>query len=151
MSHLEEIQSARNAIETAQTSLRSVAKTAIREECEKIFALPGITSVSWAQKSSEYNDEGMYEGVYGPVLNRPYDPTDDEAGADDDRWERWYDVLYPGYGSSSATDHRLKPLADILNGLGQVILSDIFGDECAVDVRIDSNGNLSFDSEYAGC
>lgn len=132
------IAEARQRMKEAEEVLRREAKNAINSAVLALLEA-GATSVSWAQKSSEYNDEGMYPGVFGPVLDHPYHTLED-------RWEdeKWYDVLY-----GSESDSKAQALKDILENVGDEILSDIFGDECVVDATL-SNGRVVYESEYAG-
>jgi hypothetical protein len=142
---LSEITLARQQIDSATKTLQSVAKRAINDEVTKLLSDPAIRYVSFAQKASEYNDEGMYPGIQGPAINEPFDVADDEYSDGDDRWDSWV------YDTDHRVDPRAKQLAAILNGIGEQILSDIFGDECAVDAYLDQFGNVKYASEYAGC
>lgn len=133
------IAEARKRMKEAETVLRNEAKSAINSAVLALLE-SGASSVSWAQKGSEYNDEGMHPGVFGPVLNHPYCELED-------RWddEIWYDVLYGGH----RVDPKLEALKSILNDVGDEILSDIFGDECVVDATL-VDGRVVYDAEYAG-
>lgn len=143
MSALEAVQAAREQVAEAEKILRDKAKEAIREGLDVIFADPKVSIVAFAQKASEYNDEGMYPGVYGPQV------LEDNANVDqlmDDRWENFEDLL--GYGSFTA-EPRAKLLETALNSVGETVLSDLFGDECLVFVTKGETG-YDFQSEYAG-
>lgn len=146
MSYLARIKVARNAIDAANSELSYTAKEAINEAVKQLLMYPDVRYVSFAQKTSEYSDEGMYEGVFGPAINEPFSVYDGEEG-NDDRWDSW--VYEPGLGVPN--DPRLRDLYDILNMVGEQILSNIFGDECAVDFYIDNSGSFTYTSEYAGC
>lgn len=146
MSYLDTIKIARSAIDAANSELNSIAKEAINESVKQLLMYPDVRYVSFAQKGSEYNDEGMYPGVFGPAINEPFSVFDGEEG-NDDRWDSW---IYE-YRPDVPNDPRLRDLYDILNGIGEEILSSIFGDECAVDFYIDNKGSFKYTSEYAGC
>lgn len=140
---LENLQQARREIDNANRLLKDEAEKTIRDELERIFiANPTFKTIDWAQKHSEYNDEGMYEGVFGPVANE----ISAEEQRNDDDWPDW---LY-GYGGTKVVDE-LKELHSILNAVGEEVLSDIFGDECRVTASWDvSKAKVYISSEYAG-
>lgn len=150
MSALEAVTEARRVVAHAEGTLREKAKDAVREGLDAAFAHAGVTAVVFAQKSSEYNDEGMYPGVFGPqVLELPEDVEVDlyELAHDYDGEYSTYDMLY-GYGSKEV-DPRVSKLKEVLDAIGEDILSDLFGDECLVLVTKGHNG-YDFESEYAG-
>lgn len=145
MSALTALEQARSQITEAQKVLSNKAKDAVREGLDEVFADPSVKVVIFAQKSSEYNDEGMYPGVFGPEV-RTEDVNVDQLI--DDRWDEFYDLLY-GYGNSAA-DPRAPKLKAALEAVGQEVLSDLFGNECLVFVTKGDKG-YDFQSEYAGC
>lgn len=132
-----EILEAREKVNEGTRTLEYEAKAAIKDCVDYILSVPGIDCVSWSQKSSEYDDEGMYPGVWGPVINDPFSA--------DDGGEWAY-----GYGSV-LTDPRCESLKKVLEAIGSDILSNIFGDEYAVDATYGNDGRIRFHAEYAGC
>lgn len=136
-SALDRVREARAALDTAKTTLLSEAREAVNDALKELFADETVQTVRWAQKSSEYNDEGMYPGVAGPVVNF--------AGEDyGDHWE-WL----AGYNYSGPEDNKAKNLKAVLELIGEEILSDVFGEENIVTVsRVD--GGVTIDTEYAG-
>lgn len=143
MSALETVQAARTKVDEANEVLRSTAKEAVKEGLDTVFADPSVTLVMFAQKSSEYDDEGMYPGVYGPDIREGEYNIDQIL---DDRWEELDGLL--GYGSLP-TDPRGVQLKAVLEAVGDDVLSDLFGDESVVFVTKGEKG-YSITSEYAG-
>lgn len=128
----------RKAADAAIGNLRKVAKETIGEELDSLFLrFEDINKVQWAQKNSPYNDEGMSEGIHGPVVN---DDFEEDYGAPE--WAY-------GYGTFSP-DNRTDTLRSILNTLGEEILSDIFGDENLVTAVRETDGTVKVTSDYAG-
>jgi hypothetical protein len=138
---LERLQQARNRAVMAEKFIVAEAKNVINEELTRLFIEhPEIQTIAWGQKAREYNDEGMYPGVFGPEVR-------EEERDGDDLDDRYYDMLYSG---RSTTDSRVADLKAILEIVGEETLSDIFGEEHVVEV---SRCGDSFDiqTEYAGC
>jgi hypothetical protein len=138
---LTRLENARNQMNDAQRELESSAKSVINEAVKELLDSPDISNVVWAQKSSEYNDEGMYPGVAGPHLNvegvdDDFDPYDLE-----DRWG-----LMETYGS---VDQRASDLKKVFDLLGEEILSDLFGDEHLVVATLNGD-RVQYATEYAG-
>lgn len=136
MSALETVTTARKQLDEAKKSLQSQAKFAVGEALDDIFAAhEDVMKIQWAQKSSPYNDEGMYDGVHGPVINNE----------DDDRYcPRWT------YRYDAPLDPRAKELKAVLEAIGEEILSDIFGDENIVTAERQPDGQVTVTSEYGG-
>lgn len=134
------IEAAEQSIHDARADYRKLVKEAINAEVGKLLKQPGIDVVSWAQKSSEYNDEGMYPGVAGPVINSPFVSDDGRA------WDRNYGVLYQNVKSPEAS-----ALSVLLDKIDCDELAEIFGDECSVDARlIPGTDQIEYETEYAG-
>lgn len=55
-----------------------LSRTALTEQLKQTFKNLDIHTVSWGQKTTPYNDEGMYDGVSGPVFNLPEDLEEHE-------------------------------------------------------------------------
>jgi hypothetical protein len=149
LSALEAVQEARTQVADAEKTLRVKAKDAVREGLDAAFADGTVKAVLFAQKGSEYNDEGMYPGVFGPrVLDTDGEINIEELAHDYDGNTPVYDMLY-GYGKPEPVDSRLSSLKTALDSIGEDVLSDLFGDECIVLVTKGANG-YDFESEYAG-
>jgi len=147
---LETLRQARNNIDEAQKILRAEAQSSIKEELRLLFEDPTVHNVTWAQKAGEYNDEGMYPGIFGPALNQ-FDSElmlSDFGGEEIREWsyDDGYDMLYGGY----QVDPRAKRLKEVLNAIGDEILSDLYGEENVVVVLRTENG-AKVVSEYVGC
>ena len=136
---IERLQNARNRIEEAKQELSGEAKSVLRDEVYRILTEnEDIKNVAWGHKSSEYNDQGMYPGVAGPIINSVEDLNDYNS----------YEWLW-SY-KPEPTDERLKDLETILNALGEEILTDIFGDEQCVIAKVNAKGSVDFISDYVG-
>lgn len=141
---LTKLRDAKEKIETAQAYLRVAAEKTINASVLSVLSTPHNYSVAWAAKSSEYNDEGMYPGISGPYLNvGVVDGVFDWDRMMDDRWEILMD-------NGTSNEPVLSELTEILNLIGEEILSDIFGDEHLVVAYLNSQRNVQFDTEYAG-
>lgn len=117
-----ELVEARKRIDQAQAEIKSLAKQSIRDAVQAVFDnYPDVETVAWAQKHSEYNDEGMYPGLFGPVIN---------AERDDDGSYGYDSFVYDYHGTK--IDDRLGALHQVLEAIGTEELSDIFGDEYSV-------------------
>lgn len=134
---LEEIKAAQKHLKNSRQNVIQEAKRAIKWEVQQLLAEPDIEVVSWAQKTSEYTDEGMYPGVFGPAFNQPYSTSED-------RWDSFV------YEWDFKIDPRGETLREILLNVGDEILSEIFEDESAVDATVNNLGNIDFRIEYAG-
>lgn len=121
---VQDLVSARASILQAESLLQHNAKQVLNDVVLAVFRRDSeITSVSWAQKSSEYNDEGMYHGVFGPAINQPYDGSGSS----------WYDL---GWTTSYVpVPTELRGVEEVLKALGVDILAQIFGDEAIVNAR----------------
>lgn len=136
---LQQIEELSLDISIKEKKLRSLTDYLLKEQIELLFAIyPDIQCIEWAQKYSEYNDEGMYPGVYGPVVDQTYD--EDESFY----WPDWL-----GWGGKGLSDSRLTDLHNILHSAGADVLSDLYGDEHRVTIKRDDTNN--FRSEYNGC
>ena len=137
------LEEARKLVDGAEATLRDSAKGVIKTAIGQLLEQDDIGAIAWGCKSSEYNDEGMYPGVHGPIV----------LEKDEDEWD---EILYnhdlQGYSyPESPTDPRLLELKKALNLIGEDILCEIFGDEHVVVASIDKSfGTLRFESEYAG-
>ena len=129
---LNELTEAREALDAAQAKLKAQARTTIEALIRDAFEDSDITNIAWAQKSSEYNDEGMYPGIVGPVVN-----------VNEEGRQQWVGVVV------HQTDSRLPELTEALNLIGEEILSDIFGDEAYVIATRDGEA-VKLVTEYAG-
>ena len=143
---LEAVKEARQQITEAQKVLRDAAEKTVKDELEKLFTDPTIQNVTWAQKAGEYNDEGMYPGVFGPAINA-FEGLVDRASIRDWSYEDGYDMIY--YGGMTV-DPRAKRFEEVLNALGDDILSDMFGNE-NVTVAVRTEKGATIVSEYVGC
>lgn len=135
---LETLKEAREKLNSANHILFTSAKSEIGAELTRLFANPSITSIQWAQKASEYNDEGMYPGVFGPVKNQP--------GFDEEPWPSWIDGY--GYDTPGWAYDGMDDLKKVLNLLGEDILSEIFGDECRIMAVRDTGKGYKLVTEY---
>lgn len=117
----------------ARRGLLKAGYEAIKSELTEIFKDPEVQTVRWGQKTSPYNDEGMYDGLTGPVLNPEVEET---------RWGTSHDWLYD-YGV--VVDSRLKALADVLNQLSVELLCEIIGDDEYVVTAERSDDPRGFD------
>lgn len=135
LSPLEIVKQARVDLDNAEQNLRTNAKTAINTELKRLFSDDTVETVQWSQRESEYNDEGMYDGVHGPVLNLP-------------RWEEDRGNWAYGY-SGQTTDPILSDLSTILASVGAEILSDLYGDAAVVTVTR-GDGAVVIETEDTG-
>lgn len=135
MTDLSELQAAREQLTTARATLQTKGKQTLLAVVDEIFnAHPDIHDISWASKSSEYDDQGMYPGIAGPVAN------EDENY--NDGYPEWlYDYRFQ-------QDPRLAPLKQTLDLLGEDVLSELFGDEEQVTVRRELPSR--FETNYVG-
>lgn len=97
-----------------------LAKKALNDTLSEVFKNHDIESISWGQKYTEYNDEGMYEGISGPVVNVTIDP-------DENSWE-WQDkICYHPDPIPSGCAQQVRMLKDVLEAIGAKTLCDIVG------------------------
>jgi hypothetical protein len=145
VSGVAELQAARRDLEQAKAAISTQAKSVLKGVVEKIFdENPDIQTIAWAQKASEYNDEGMYPGLFGPVANPEPDEDGDYRGYGySSNW------LYPSYNDKFVVAPQLKELDETLQAIGEDELSQIFGDEHSVTVTNTENGPR-FTTEYEG-
>lgn len=137
---LVEIKKAREDLEAAKKILEEQSKSSIKEELERLFHEdPTINAIQWSQKDSEYDDEGMYPGVFGPYF--VMDSDDEDANG----YGRFPRELY-GYDSSPIPPE-LQKLQEILSCLGSEILSSLFGDANVSTATFDGR-SVSIESEY---
>jgi hypothetical protein len=115
---------AREQLNAARKTLVEEARGTIEETLIPIFQHnPDIDVVTWAQKSSEYDDEGMYPGIHGPI-----GLTEEEA-ENEDRFPDWL------YGYTEKKDDRLSSLTKVLTTIGDEVLSEIYGDQNVVTAQ----------------
>lgn len=120
---LARVKTARTQLDDAKNALQVNAKSAINETLKAVFADETVQSVAWSQKNSEYNDEGMYPGFHGPVLNDA--PVEDiRDWAYDSQWLFGYD--------RAEVDPKLAELKDVLEAVGEEILVELYDDEAVV-------------------
>lgn len=130
-----EIAAARQQLDNAKKMIKDQAEKSIKEELVKIFSDVDVDAVQWSQKSSEYNDEGMYPGIHGPYFVT--------VTNGDEHINR---ELY-GYGQTPVPPE-LESLKRILDCIGDDILSEIFGDENVNTVTRSGKGVI-ITSDYA--
>ncbi|MFI5405133.1 MAG: hypothetical protein ACHQ1D_01330 [Nitrososphaerales archaeon] len=146
---LSELESARRLFDESRGFLTQNVTDAIKAECIGLFsANPGLTNIQWAQKASEYNDEGMYPGVFGPVANRPVSRDDGDGW---DYMPAWLDD-YGDPDTPSPYDRYLGELRRILAAAGDEVLSEVFGDSAKVAAIRDEDRDhgVKFIVEYVG-
>ncbi len=98
----------------------NLAKKALNDTLAEVFKNLKIESISWGQKCTEYNDEGMYEGVSGPVVNV-------SLGEDESSFE-WQDkICYHPDPAPEGTANEIKMLKEVLIAIGAPTLCDIIG------------------------
>lgn len=114
---------------------QNIAKDHLQATLTEIFTeYPEINIISWGQKDSEYDDEGMYPGVNGPVFN--YDFFDE---VNKDNWNNLEMEIIQGYGSYRKSDtdgwekifkapNAERKLMSALNDIGSELLVKIFDD-----------------------
>lgn len=140
---LDRIKEARKSLDEANEILKKESKNALREAISKVFDdNPNAQGIGWAQKDSEYNDEGMYPGVFGPAFT-DLDPLQENSFRD-----LWHSAPWV-YGDGGKTDPRLIELEEVLAALGSQVLSELFGDENIVIARRSDKG-FTIHTEYAG-
>jgi hypothetical protein len=130
------LQDARRRITNATQDLDSLSKTVINDLVKDLLQADDINNVTWAQRGSEYSDEGMYPGIAGPFLNAELDDRDD-----------YYDYIDT---DDYDKDPRIHDLKAALDAIGEDILSDIFGDEYMVIATLREDGTVNYESEYVG-
>lgn len=141
---LQELIDAKKEMEEARSFLTSNVKEAIKTECMRLFNTHlGLTDIQFAQKASEYNDEGMYPGVYGPVANQA------ELDAED-YFPPWLDDYSDRNFKASVYDQSLSELSRILSAAGDEVLSEVFGDSARIIVTRDEDKGVKFTVEYVG-
>lgn len=140
---IEQVKDARENITLAEKELMSVGKTAI-EDAVRMLLDSGSDNVVWAQRSNPYNDEGMYDGVHGPIVGVAIDEGEGVWNNDAIR-----EMIYSGSVSS-----RGQSLRELLEAIGETILSEIFEDESVVIAEkgpsYDTTGEIKYTVEYAG-
>lgn len=138
----------------AHEQLVNVAKEELTDELGRLFAHRDVLTVSWGQKYSEYNDEGMYPGIMGPALNKFIIAGEDTEVIE---WEvgyhgsnDYFEALYSRYGqeNSHLSDPRLTPLRELLNKIGAEVLAEIIGGDqnVVVAAREDAAGAYSLEA-----
>lgn len=140
---LETVKAAAEARDEAEKVLRGEARSTLNELVTDLLNQDGIQNVSWAQKSGEYNDEGMYPGVHGPFINLVDDPENYGEIRDNNRELMGYN--YP----ATPVDARAKDLESALDFLGEEIVADIFGEESAVVAYL-VDGKVEYTVEELG-
>jgi hypothetical protein len=146
---IQELEAARKSMDEARGVLSNSVQGAISAECKRLFARHiGLENIQFAQKASEYTDEGMYPGVFGPVANRA--ESSDEDAEYYGYLPAWLDDYY-GEDKPSSYDESLGELRRILNATGEDVLSEIFGDTARVIItRGEKEGTISVKSHYVG-
>lgn len=122
-----------------------LAKKALNDTLSEVFKNHSIESISWGQKYTAYNDEGMYEGVSGPVINVEIDPNGDRM--------EWQDAIcYHPDPTPPDCIHQVKILKNVLDAIGSKTLCDIVGDDEYVVTATREKPVYSFKltAEYAG-
>lgn len=129
---VEKIIAAKQRVKEANELIQELAKSTLDDLIRFIFNVhPGMLGIEWAQKSSEYDDQGIYYGVYGPVLL--------DLNDHDDSYPNW---LYRGEDVPT----ELAELKTLLDSLGPEVLVRMFGDEEVVTVTRD----MKFSTRYVG-
>jgi hypothetical protein len=121
-----------------------LAKRALNDALSEVFKNHSIKSISWAQKYTEYNDEGMYEGVSGPVVNVDLEGLE--------RYE-WQDkICYHPDPLPAGCAKEVKMLQEVLRAIGPRTLCDIIGDDEYVITATREKPVYSYKltAEYAG-
>ena len=131
MSSLSDLNAAKAANDASYKTLKDLTKDVIRAEIISLFeTYSTMKNIVWAQKNSEYNDEGLYPGITGPYFD-----------IDDDDYDWYYD--------EPIQDGRLANLENILNTAGENILSDIFYDDSVTRVTfVDGKPRFDIGSVY---
>lgn len=128
----------------ADAQVQKAAKAALKEVLHDAFQNPRIATVAWGQKYSEYNDEGMYPGIAGPVIN-VVDPEDPRA----DAWG-WLG----GWGTSTDDDFptEQRRIKTVLDKVGPEVLCEIVGDDeyMVYAVRSENPDGFIIDYEHMG-
>lgn len=150
MSRLHE---ANAALRAAKEEHKAAAKEELGSVLSGIFESdPSIHHVVWGQKYSEYNDEGMYPGISGPVINSSLGIVDEENGElveiDLDGW--WNVCAYPGEDSDPQYQEQQDLLSTTLSEIGEDVLCEIVGEDEHVVVAQRSANGFDLWSEYAG-
>ena len=124
MSSLQKVQEARERIKSAREVLEKESEATIKETVESILSSnPDIDIIRWGHRSSEYDDEGMYPGIVGPIVQ-----SREEFDAEDN-YPDWI------YRDEYKSDKRLSTLVTALNSIGEDILSDLYGDQAVVTIE----------------
>lgn len=139
---------ARKDLDSARDRVNDAAKAALHDVLTDAFSNPEVHEISWGQKNSEYNDEGMYPGVHGPYVSGKEDEEMD--------WEhpayRW--VLGFEYGNKNPTEPAFREeeqsVKAVLEAIGEEVLCDVLGyDEYVVSAYRSGDG-FKLTQEYAG-
>ena len=126
-----ELDDALRTFSAAQANLVSASKRALTDVLSAVFSNPEVTDVAWGQKTSEYNDEGMYPGIMGPVINE-FSIVNDETGeVEETDLDDWWSKLYDGYPPRTTYKFPVEraKVAAILEAIGPEILCEIVGDD----------------------
>lgn len=125
--------SLKEQLKNLEQDRHKLAKDHIVATLTEIFReFPNINIISWGQKSSEYNDEGMYTGIHGPVFNHDF-----TEGGDGPAWDSLEMEIIQGYGDYRRNDTdgwdkileaptASEKLMGALNEIGEDLLVDIF-------------------------
>lgn len=125
---LDALELAAAQLRDAEGALQRAGKTALRETLDLIFTNPEVKDVAWGQKTSDYDDEGMYPGFMGPVVNE-FSTEDGDVEVDD-----WWSKLYDGgYGRSTSINEgfsrETRLLKTVLDKIGAETMCEIIGDD----------------------
>lgn len=143
-------------LETLNQARLRLAKMALHQVLTEVFEEnPDINIISWGQKNSEYNDEGMYPGIQGPVFNYNFS---DKRDWDDLEWD-----IIMGYGYRRK-DHEgwsgilerpqaAKKLKEMLEGIGEDLMVAIMGneDEYIISANRQNTTKLSYKLTSVSC
>lgn len=131
------------AAEKAQADLIAAGKKALREVLTSSFENPEIQTIAWAQKYSEYDDEGLYPGITGPVIN---------VVDGDDPMEGVWGWTYGG-GDANGFPEEYGNVKNMLDAVGEETICNIVGDDNNIVVAIrDERRDVGYSlfTEYAG-
>lgn len=141
MTDLADLDVAAAAATEAQRQLEVTGKAVLKQALTEVFSNPSIETVAWAQKHSEYNDEGLYPGITGPVIN--------VVDADDPTADLWD---WAGYGDSSPGEfpEEQRLVKSVLDKIGEETICEIVGDDDNIVVASRQGDGFTIFAEYAG-
>ncbi len=123
---------AHQAAKAAQANLVGSAQRLLKDTLESVFENSEVLNIAWAQRYSEYDDEGLYPGICGPIVNA----FDEDEIVNLHRTDIW-DKL-PMYGNSVSTigfDREVRIMKNTLDAIGaETLCAFVGGDENMVVV-----------------